>query len=162
MEPIDKDFCHSELKTIYNRLRPHIASLRFIITFNYSHTKIWLPGTKNLAKNWYLNWISGHCMFAWGNPCKRGVSDMELNSRNVLSIRFQNKSWAAKGCQIICRWSFTMDRITQRSFGSLWIPRFCCGIWYSRKFLQLSPMPLTPLLQAGPQKDFCCIKIWSF
>ena len=159
-------FCHSEPKTIYNRLRPQIASLRFINTFNYSHTKIWWPETKNLANNWYLNWISGNCMYAWGNPCKKGVSNMELISRNVLSIKFHNRSWAAKGCQIIFRWSFTMDRITQRSFGSLWILRICFGIWYLRKFLQLSPMPLTPLLQAGPQLrykliNFCCIKIWS-
>ena len=34
----------------------------------------------------------------WGPPCKRVVSGMELNCNNVLSIKFHNKSWAAKGC----------------------------------------------------------------
>ena len=36
-------------------------------------------------------------------PCKRVVSDMVLKCRKALSIKFYNKYWAAKGCQISFR-----------------------------------------------------------
>ena len=41
----------------------------------------------------------------WSIPCKRKVSDMGLIYRNVISIKFHNKSWASFGHQMIFRWS---------------------------------------------------------
>ena len=37
----------------------------------------------------------------------KGVCDMRLNCNNALSIKFLNKSWTAKGYQMIFRWSPT-------------------------------------------------------
>ena len=70
---------------------------------------------------WYLN--SGYLIvhwgvtemlsvYKWGPTYKRVVSNMELNCRNVLSIKFHNKSWASKVCQMIFRWSSKVQRTT--------------------------------------------------
>ena len=39
----------------------------------------------------------------WGPPCKKGVSYRWLNCRNVVSIKFYNKSSEAFGCQMFFR-----------------------------------------------------------
>ena len=49
---------------------------------------------------------------------------MGINCSNVLSNKFHNKSWAAKGCQIIFRWSFVDQRTTYRSISSQELPVF--------------------------------------
>ena len=78
----------------------------------------------------------------------RLVSDMELNSCNVLRIRFHNKSWAAFGCQMIFKWSSAENHIKV-----IWQPYVVQNLLWNLipKILQhLSPMTLTTLLKGGP------------
>ena len=54
----------------------------------------------------------------WGAHCKKELSDMTINSRNVVNIKFHNKSWADFGCQMILMWFYAFD--SQRIPGNYW------------------------------------------
>ena len=87
----------------------------------WHHISLWPKTTLFEKSQWpeflaYISIVTGVCLlhskFNWSSPFKKVVRDMGLNCSIVLIIKFYNKSWADKGCQMIYRRSSALQRTT--------------------------------------------------
>ena len=86
----------------------------------------------------------------WGPPCKRRLSDIRINSSNVVNVKFHNKFWAEFVYQLV-PWK------VKESPKIIWQPKSAQDLLWNLTFttlLELILMSLNLLLQGGPHLIF--------